>query len=210
MFDKIISSGKLEKKVIESIKIHLKTLCSAAECFRQAISSADKESTFCVAQLEREADTIRREIITTIHQGAFLPFIRPNICRFIEIVDEAFDTLEDAAFEFRYVNNELFKIIEPECSRIAKINSEMCEILSLAFEALIDKGDLKEKNLAIRICEKQIDDLKFDIIEKLRKIEIQNFWDGKIISDFVDYLTRLSDLLEDASDYLYIIEISLK
>ncbi len=86
----------------------------------------------------------------------------------------------------------------------------MCEILSLAFEALIDKGDLKEKNLAIRICEKQIDDLKFDIIEKLRKIEIQNFWDGKIISDFVDYLTRLSDLLEDASDYLYIIEISLK
>jgi len=210
MFDKFISGGKLEKKVIESIKIHLKTLCSATECFRQAISTTDKDSTFCVSQLEREADSIRREIIATIHQGAFLPFIRPNICRFIEIVDEAFDYLEDAAFEFRYVNNELFKIIETECSRIAKINSEMCELLLLAFEALIDKGDLKEKNLAIRICEKQIDDLKFEIIEKLRKIEIHNFWDGKIISDFVDYLTRLSDLLEDASDYLYIIEISLK
>jgi uncharacterized protein Yka (UPF0111/DUF47 family) len=86
----------------------------------------------------------------------------------------------------------------------------MCEILSLAFDSLIEKRDLKEKNLAIRIFEKQIDDLKFNMIEKLRKIEIQNFWDGKIISDFVDYLTRLSDLLEDASDYLYIIEISLK
>jgi len=145
MFDKIISGGKLEKKVIENIKIHLKTLCSATECFRQAISIADKESTLCVAQLEREADSIRREIIKTIHQGAFLPFIRPNICRFIKIVDEAFDYLEDAAFEFRYINNEIFKIIENECSRIAKINSEMCELLLLAFEALIDKGDLKEK-----------------------------------------------------------------
>jgi predicted phosphate transport protein (TIGR00153 family) len=210
MLNKIISGGKLEKKVIEDIKTHIKILCSATECFKSAITTANVEATFCVADFEREADSIRRRIISTIHEGAFLPFIRPNICKFIEMVDEAFDVLEDAAFEFRYINMELYKIIESECVKIASINTNICELLSIAFDSLITKGDLKEKNLAIRIYEKQVDDLKFDITEKLRKVEIKNFWDGKIISDFVEYLTKISDLIEDASDYLYVIEISLR
>lgn len=209
MLGKIIG-GKLEKKVIEDIKTHIKILCSAAECFKNSISTENKEGTFCVADLEREADSVRREIISNIHQGAFLPFIRPNICRFIEMVDEAFDALEDAAFEFRYVRDDLYKIIKPECEKIAKINAAICELLLIAFDTLTAKGDIKEKNLAIRIYEKQVDDLKFDIINKLRTIELNNFWDGKIISDFVEYNTKISDLIEDASDYLYIIEISIK
>ncbi|MCX7725203.1 MAG: TIGR00153 family protein [Thermodesulfovibrio sp.] len=210
MFEKIIFGGKLEKKVIKDIKTHLRILCSALECFRNSISNEHKEEILCVFDLEREADSIRREIISTIHQGAFLPYIRPNICRFIEMVDEAFDTLEDAAFEFRYIKDELYKKIKDECEQIAKVNSAMCEILSIAFDTLIERGDLKEKNLAIRIYEKKVDDLKFEITEKLRNLEITNFWDGKILSDFVEYITKISDLIEDASDYLYIIEISLK
>ncbi|MCS7214818.1 MAG: TIGR00153 family protein [Thermodesulfovibrio sp.] len=210
MFDKLISGGKLEKRVIKDIQTHIRILCSALECFRHSLSTENRQETSCVADLEREADSVRREIISTIHQGAFLPFIRPNICRFIEMVDEAFDTLEDAAFEFRYLKDDIYKIIKNECEHIAKINSAMCEILSIAFDTLLEKGDLKEKNLAIRIYEKQVDDLKFEIVDKLRHLEITNFWDGKIISDFVEYITKISDLIEDASDYLYIIEISLK
>lgn len=210
MLNKIISGGKLEKKVIENIRNHIKTFCSASDCFKNALGEKDIQATFCVVDLEREADSIRREIISSIHEGAFLPFIRPNLCRFIEMVDEAFDVLEDAAFEFRYVNMEIYKIIEYECLKIASINSNMCELLLIAFDSLFSKGNLKEKNLAIRIYEKQVDDLKFDIEEKLRKLEIKSFWDGKTISDFVTYFTKISDLIEDASDYLYIIEISLR
>lgn len=210
MFNKIITGGKLEKKVIENIKTHIKILCSAADCFKDAIETEKVESTFCVADLEREADSIRREIISTIHEGAFLPFIRPNLCKFIEMIDESIDMIEDAAVEFRYLNPQIYKTVYSECLKIAKINLNMCELLSLAFDSLIGKDNLKEKNLAIRVYEKQVDDIKFDITEKLRTVEIKNFWDGKNISDFVDYLTKISDLIEDASDYLYIIEISLR
>lgn len=210
MLGNIISGGKLEKKVIEDIKTHIRILYSASECFRNSLNVENKEGTFCVADLEREADSIRREIISTIHQGAFLPYVRPYICRFVEMVDEAFDTLEDAATEFRYVKEDFYKKIKSECESIAKINSEMCELLSIAFNTLTGKGDLKEKNLAIRIYEKKADDVKFEIIEKLKTLEITNFWDGKMVSDFVEHLTKVSDLIEDASDYLYIIEVSLK
>ena len=209
MFEKVFG-GKTEQKVIENIKKHIKTLCSAADCFKKAIEERDKDLTFCVPDLEREGDTIRREIISTIYEGAFLPFLRPNICRFVEIVDEAFDVLEDAAYEFENLDFKLDKEIEDDCINIADINLKMCEMLLIAFETLFNKDDLREKNLAIRIYEKKIDEIKFDLIKKLREKEVKSFWEGKILSDFISYLTRVSDVIEDASDYLYIMNVSLR
>lgn len=210
MLEKVFSGGKTEQKVIENIKKHIKTLYSASDCFKKAIEGRDKDLMFCVPDLEREGDTIRREIISTIYEGAFLPFLRPNICRFVEIVDEAFDVLEDAAYEFEYLDSRLDKEIEEECIKIADINLKMCEMLLLAFETLSSKEDIRDKNLAIRIYEKKIDEIKVDLITKLRKKEIKNFWEGKILSDFIANLTHVSDIIEDASDYLYILNVSLR
>jgi hypothetical protein len=86
----------------------------------------------------------------------------------------------------------------------------MCEMLLLAFETLSSREDLREKTLAIRIYEKKIDELKFDLLNKLRTKEVKGYWEGKILSDFISYLTQVSDVVEDASDYLYIISVSLK
>jgi predicted phosphate transport protein (TIGR00153 family) len=210
LLDKVFPGGKTEQKVIDNIKKHIKTLCSASDCFKRAIEKRDKDLMFCVPDLEREGDAIRREIISTIYEGAFLPFLRPNICRFVEIVDEAFDVLEDAAHEFEYLDSKLDKEIEEDCIRIADMNLKMCEMLSIAFETLFSKEDIREKNLAIRIYENKIDEIKFDLTEKLRRKEVKNFWEGKILSDFIADLTHVSDVIEDASDYLYIINVSLR
>jgi len=210
LLEKVFSGGKTEQKVIENIKKHIKTLCSASDCFKKAIEERDKNLMFCVPDLEREGDAIRREIISTIYEGAFLPFLRPNICRFVEIVDEALDVLEDAAHEFEYLDSKLDEEIEDDCFKIADINLKMCEMLLLAFETLLSKEDLREKNLAIRIYEKKIDEIKFDLLKKLRKKGVKDFWAGKIISDFISSLTQVSDVIEDASDYLYILNVSLR
>jgi predicted phosphate transport protein (TIGR00153 family) len=86
----------------------------------------------------------------------------------------------------------------------------MCDMLMIAFDTLFNKGDLREKTLAIRIYEKKVDDLKFDLIGKLRNKEVKNFWEGKTLSDFISYLTHISDVIEDASDYLHIINLSMR
>lgn len=207
---KNIFGGKKELRVIENIRRHISILHSAAECFKKAMETRDKNQMYCVPDLEREGDSVRREIISAIYEGAFLPFIRSNICRFVEIVDEAFDILEDAASEFEYLGPKLDEDIEEDCIKIADINLNMCDMLLIAFETLFDKGDLKEKTLAIRIYEKQVDEIKFDLISKLRKKEVKDFWEGSILSDFISYLTRISDIIEDASDYLHIINLSLR
>ncbi|NWF52321.1 MAG: TIGR00153 family protein [Nitrospirae bacterium] len=210
MLEKVFSGGKTEQKVIENIKRHIKVLCTASDCFKRALEDRDKDRVLCIPDLEREGDTIRREIISNIYEGAFLPFLRPNICRFVEIVDEAFDVLEDAANEFEFINLEVDKDLEEDCTKIADINMKMCDMLLIAFEALFRKEDLKEKNLAIRIYEKKVDEIKLDLIKKLRRREIKDFWQGKTLSDFISYLTRISDIIEDASDYLYIMNVSLR
>lgn len=207
---KTVFGGNTEQKVIDSIKKHMQILYSASECFKKGLQEWDKDQMYCVANLEREGDSIRREIISTIYEGAFLPFLRTNICRFIEIVDEAFDVLKDAASEFENLGPKLDQEIREDCIQIADINQQMCDMLMIAFDTLFNKGDLREKTLAIRIFEKKVDDIKFDLIGKLRNKEVKNFWEGKTLSDFISYLTHISDVIEDASDYLHIINLSMR
>lgn len=207
---KKVFGGSTEQKVIDDIKKHIHALSSAAECFRKGLEEWDKDHMYCVSDLEREGDSIRREIIATIYEGAFLPFLRTNICRYVEIVDEAFDALKDAAIEFNYLGPELEEDIREDCIKIAGINQEMCEMLTIAFDTLFNKGDLREKTLAIRIYEKKVDDIKFELISKLRKKEVKDFWEGRILSDFIAYLTHISDVIEDASDYLHIMNLSMR
>ena len=207
---KNIFGGKTELRVIEDIKRQIRILYNATGCFKKALETREKNQIYCIPELEREGDTVRREIISSIYEGAFLPIIRSNICRFVEIVDEAFDILEDTASEFASLDPRLDKDIEEDCIKIADINLNMCDMLLIAFETLFDKGDLREKTLAIRIYEKQVDELKFDLISKLKTKEVKDFWEGRILSDFISHLTRMSDVIEDASDYLHIINVSLR
>ncbi len=207
---KRVFGGNTEQKVIDSIKKHMQILYSASECFKKGLQGWDKDQMYCVANLEREGDSVRREIISTIYEGAFLPFLRTNICRFVEIVDEAFDVLKDAASEFENLGPKLDQEIREDCIQIADINQQMCDMLMIAFDTLFNKGDLREKTLAIRIFEKKVDDMKFDLNGKLRNKEVKDFWEGKTLSDFISYLTHISDVIEDASDYLHIINLSMR
>lgn len=202
--------GKLEKKALESIKNYLQIFISAQECLKNLFLTENLEKSYCIENLEREADSVRREIISTIYEGAFLPYIRPNLCAFIEITEKAFDFMKICAFEFRYLNKEFYQTIKEEVLKIANINIEMAEILYKAFQSLMEKNNLREKNLAIRIYEKKVDEIKLDLTEKVRDKEIINFWEGKNIDEFLNALVKISDIIEDASDYLYILDISLK
>ncbi len=210
MLERLFAGGKVEQKVTENIRKHMMTLCSSCETFKEALEKQDIELMLSVADLEREGDSIRREIISNIYEGAFLPFLRPNICRLAEIVDEAYDVLEDAALEFEYVNPKLDSETREDCIKIANLNIYITEMLLIAFEALFAGGDLREKTLAVRIFEKKVDEIKFDVIKRLRKREIKDFWEGKSLSDFVSSLTHVSDIVEDASDYLHIINVKLR
>ena len=91
MFRKIFSQSKKEKAVIEKIDAHLRLLIAACEGFQEGLENGNKKQVRQVFHLEREADVVRQEIIRAVYEGAFLPYLRPNLCRFVEIVDREDD-----------------------------------------------------------------------------------------------------------------------
>jgi hypothetical protein len=86
----------------------------------------------------------------------------------------------------------------------------MCEMLLITFDAMLNGEDLREKALAIRIYEKKIDDIKFGIFKDIQQVPVDDFWQGKILADFVSGLTAISNTIEDAGDHLQIINVSMK
>ncbi len=205
---KIFDYGKKEERVIENIKKHLELLCNACDSFHRAMEENDQNLVSEVVDSEREGDSIRREIIANIYAGAFLPYLRPDLCRFAEIVDRVFDLLQETALY--YLEVKLPEHIKDECVRVAFLNARMCEILLISFDAMLNGEDLREKALAIRIYEKKIDDIEFGIVRDLRRIPVDDFWQGKVLADFVSGLTSISDAMEDAGDHLQIINVSMK
>jgi predicted phosphate transport protein (TIGR00153 family) len=210
VLERIFSGGSAEKRVLGSICKHIEAIQCACTTFKRAFEQRDKELMETIADIEREGDSIRREVVSQIYEGAFLPFLRPSICRFVEIADEVLDLLEDAAFEFEFADALLDDGIRENCLKVADLNIQMSEILLIAFETLLSKVDLREKTLVMRIFEKKVDEIKFDLIRKIRTKEIQGFWEGKALSDFIDYLTSVSDVFEDASDYLHMINLRMR
>jgi len=208
VFRKFFSQSKKEQAVIEKIDAHLRLLITACEGFHEGLEIGSKKRIRQVFHLEREADVVRREIIRAVYEGAFLPYLRPNLCRFVEIVDRVFDGIEDAANH--YLEKEIPNELREFSIRVAFYNLRICEMLQICFKALVRGDELREKTLAVRIYEKKIDDIKFDMRRILWQLPVKDFWEGRILAEFVDGLTAISDVVEDASDYLHIINVSMK
>lgn len=208
MLRKIFSQEKKEQAVIGKMKEHIQLLMQACERFHEGLVKNDNSLIRYAINLEREGDAVRREIIAGIYSGAFLPYLRPDLCRFVEIVDRVFDAIEDIAN--RYLEIEFPDSLRAECVQVALLNVHICEMLLISLDAMLQGEDLREKMLAIRIYEKKIDDIKFHLRRELRKIPINNFWEGSLMAEFFSGLTSISDLVEDASDHLYIINVSMR
>jgi hypothetical protein len=206
--DKIFPHGKREKRVIHVIKGHIGLLHDACDLFRAAFEQDDRGGLTRILDIEREADSIRREIISNIYEGAFLPYFRSDICKFVEIVDSVFDLLEDTAIA--YFDLKFPERIREDCARIAFLNTRISEMLLIAFEGMVAGEDLREKMLAIRIYEKKIDDMKFGLLKEIQEIPVENYWQGMTLSTFINGLTHISDIIEDAGDQIQIINVSLK
>jgi predicted phosphate transport protein (TIGR00153 family) len=201
ILDKILSHGKKEREVTEDIRRQIKLLCTACDIFRTALEKQDRNLVLDVIELEREGDSIRREVISHIYEGAFLPYIRPDLCKFVEIVDEVFGLLKDTASY--WLDAGLPEQLRDECTRVALLNFGMSEMLLFTYEAIL-KGE------AIRIYEKKIDDIKFNLLSEARKIPVANFWAGEMLSGLITGLTKISDIIEDASDHLQVIHVSMR
>jgi len=207
---KIFFGGEKENEVIKLFMEHLETVRMACEVFKIAIETDDKSVLAEVCELEKVGDTIRRDIALKIYEGAFLPMVRGSLYKLAEIIDEILDMLEDTSVEYARLISDLDPEIRELCVRVASVNLKMSKDLISAFEALGKEEDLRDKTIKIRAREREVDALKHELHKKMVKKEIKNYWEGKILSDFIEKLVKISDIIEDAGDIIQILNVSLR
>ncbi len=205
-----LSFGKAEEEVINLFREHMNTVKMACEVFLLAMETDDKGLLNQVCELERQGDKLRREIALKLYGGAFLPAMRGTLYKLAETIDEILDMLEDTAIDYLRLNLHLDDEIREMCVRVAKINVKMSKDLLEAFNALRHGNSLENKTVKIRAREREIDVLRNRIYERMIKKEVSNYWEGKILSDFIDHLVDVSDIIEDAADLIQILNVSLR
>ncbi len=204
------SFGRTEREVVELFRRHMNTVKLACEVFLKALETDDKGLFNQVCELERTGDRIRREIALKLYGGAFLPAMRGTLYKLAETVDEILDMLEDTAIDYLRLNLHLDEELREMCVRVAKINVKMSRDLAEAFDGLKSGEGLENRTVKIRTREKEVDILRNRIYEKLVEREVSSYWEGKILSDFIDHLVYVSDIIEDAADLIQILNVSLR
>ncbi|MEM4747279.1 MAG: DUF47 family protein [Archaeoglobaceae archaeon] len=199
---------KAEEKIISGISQMLSLAFSACEVLKKVVEERNKALLEEVLKLERDSDEIRRRITQEIYRGAFLPYLRPNIFRLVETIDEILNTAEECAMNFQKIEDMRFLEFE-EIGLIMELNVRICSILSKNFmNFLKDPEKLREGIVVVRMMEKEADNIKFAIFEKLKELNV-DFWNGYFITSFINSLEEISDIAEDAMDMLQIIVLSL-
>ncbi|MEM2726704.1 MAG: DUF47 family protein [Archaeoglobaceae archaeon] len=200
---------RAEERVMGNIGQMLNLALSACELLQKAVLQKDKSLLEEISRIERDGDDLRRSTAREIYKGAFLPYLRSNILRLVEDVDDILNTTDKAGKYFRKIQNFEFLNSAHEIERVLELNVILCKILSKNFiEFFRTPEKLSEAVIVVRMLEKEADNLKHSILENLREKNF-DFWDGIFTFNFVESLEEISDVVEDTMDTLQVVVLSL-
>lgn len=200
---------KAEERVLDNIGKMLSFSIEACDLLKKAVLKGDRALLDEISKIERDGDDLRRGTAREIYKGAFLPYLRSNILRLVEDVDDILNTLDKAGKYCRKIQNLEFLRSTFEVERILDLNLILCKIMAKNFiEFFRDPEKLKETAIVVRMLEKEADTLKHSALEVMRNERFE-FWDGLFTFNFVEAIEEVSDVVEDTMDTLQVVVLSL-
>lgn len=201
---------RAEERVVDYLQKMVGLTFSACENLRKGILENNYKYLEEVSRIEKDGDELRRLISSEIYDGAFLPYMRPNIFLIAEKIDEILNTAYHVTLTYQKIKDrKLIEEVIDEVEIILEANARLCSILSKNFaDFLKNPNRLKEGSIVIRMIEREVDNIKHGILERLRNTKV-DFWDGLFIFNFIESLEKISDLVEEVSDILQMTVLSL-
>ncbi|MDK2789496.1 MAG: uncharacterized protein PWP15_3 [Methanothermococcus sp.] len=199
---------KPEKEVIDLLKKHISLSIEGIELLNEYIEyrGSDKLDDILnkIIELEKEGDEIRKKAIFNLY-NAFLPSMKRELNYSIELLDEVLDSIKHGAMLYNLMTFDLDENIKEKCKLILNISSKMLDSLNKIIDVFENGGEFKEHIKNIKMGEEDIDDIHQEIYRYMVGMEISSFWVGKLMSDFVDMITGISDFIENIADEFQII-----
>lgn len=155
-----------------------------------------------VDALESEADAIRRGIVKTLYEGAFLPITREDIMGFVEAADLIADAAESASDELILTKPDVPEAIRADLRRLAR---ESVAGLPLLREATLcvfeDFRTAMVKAEEVGADERAADEIELNLVRDLFGSDIE--LSRKLhLRAIIELIGDVADRTEDAADRL--------
>ena len=198
---------KPEKEVINLLKTHVSLSIDSIKLLDEYIDDKSDNKLREIVKLEKEGDEIRKRVILNLYE-AFLPSMKKELNYSIEILDEVLDSIKHGALIYDLMTFDLDETIKEKCKLILNISLNMLNSMDNLIDVFENGGDFKKHIKDIKAGEEEIDDIHHEIYRYMVNMEINSFWEGKLMSDFVDRITEISDYIENVADEFQIIYLS--
>ncbi|MFC1745909.1 DUF47 domain-containing protein, partial [Candidatus Riflebacteria bacterium] len=170
-----------------------------------------KDGSFRVHELESEADDLRSQIFNLLNEGAFLPNVREDYAKIVKIVDKIANKAEGASdfimLEAPYLPA---KYHEPFLNILEHVTNGFSHIDNIVDLFYTDQDKIEEENLKVADLESESDRLEWDILKKVFMDKELDLAHKMHIRDLVQHVGAISNLIEDAADFIRIIVIRRK
>ncbi len=226
----IIGGGK-EQEAFKILKNNAKCIADVVKKFEELIVAYFSEKDFVLAQklgrelseLETTADDGRRDFMSMLAKGAFLPAFRGNLAGLAEGLDKVADTTEGTVRAILLREHLLTAIKKAEKKNkeirewklivvdMAKRTTQTVEVLQEAINALTTDIEIAlTKANEVDILEHEVDLIEERLLNDLYGFE--KLFDPLSVVQLADVIRRLgniSDRAEDMSDYIAIVTFTL-
>jgi predicted phosphate transport protein (TIGR00153 family) len=209
----MITIGKnKEKKVVVLIRQHIEKVQETLEYLHKTIKAYIDEDmdnardiSFKVHCSESEADNKRRDIIQTLHEGAFLPIYREGLINIVAMIDKIADHSESSS---DFLITQRPEIPDEFRDSILELTEDSVKCFNPLREAIdnlfSDTKVLRQKVKEVNNLEAEVDRDEWKTTERVfnssmdlaKKIHLR---------EFIWHIASISDTCQDAADSLEII-----
>ncbi len=204
--------GKKEEKFREELGTHVEDvgLCLAAlrEAFTWFFDKNDTSKCYEVIELESKADKQRRKVQAELFEGALFPTLRGDFFNLIEITDHVANQAEDVADILAFVNPSIPKDYHKDMINIVDETIEAFNLLKQSMKSMEDTTNSMSIIGKIREKEKAVDDIRRELIKNIFANKGKTE-DKMALKELVETLAKITNIIEDVSDVLYIMIIKL-
>jgi len=205
-----------ETKALETIHRHLTLTTGIVEDLEKAITAAikgdEKEMQRCVervANSEKEADTLRRNVIDYISKGELSPMDRVDLMDLVKRVDMVADWSREStrilgAIPMKYAPNS----IKDEFIVMVKSVKECAVSLQKCVDKMMTKpGEALQAADAVERIEEKVDDIHEKARALLGKEAFTNPGTAVLIGQLFEAIEMIADACEDACDQVRVIMV---
>ncbi len=212
------------KNVLEKAIDHAQKVQESVKMLNQGIitliknhdSEKSHELFHDVDLLEGEADSIRRDILSSISKGELNPSVRTDLSHLIKRLDDVANCATGVARRINTIPMIFWKQSKPETiNYILEMMEKTVECVELLDKLVITLLETREKvkEIAnkINILEHEVDLLNIKLRKSLQETSYDvNSFTIFTVGNTIDIIEAISDAIESVADYIMLLLVSAK